>query len=95
MKASSKILVAALVGSALNLGALAGPGIQYWQNRGASNPAADVAAAKPADSAGIVKCATMTVIPEKITRDNKLPAVVTCTPEMMRDNPRCKAACGM
>ena len=90
MKNPSKLLVAAVFGAALSLSAFAGPGFQYWQNRDAAKPASAVT--KPADSA---KCPTMTVAPDKITRDNKLATTVTCTPEMMQNNARCKAACGM
>jgi len=84
MKTPSKILVAALFGAALSMGALAGPGIQSWQN---------AAAAKPADAANGVKCMTMTDGTVRTSRETTTPKVVTCTPEMMQNNPRCQQAC--
>ena len=95
MKTSSKILVAALFGAALSLGALAGPGIQSWQNAAAAKPAdvAVAAVAKPADAANGVKCMTMIDGTVRASREITTPKVVTCTPEMMQNNPRCQQAC--
>jgi len=93
MKTPSKILVVALFGAALSLSAFAGPGIQYWQNHGAAKTSADAVAAKPADGATGVKCATMIDGTVRASRETTTPRAVTCTPEMMQNSPRCQQAC--
>ncbi len=93
MKTPSKILVAALFGATLSLGALAGPGIQSWQNKSAAKPVADAVVAKPADATNGVKCMTMADGAVRASRETATAKVVTCTPEMMQNNPRCQQAC--
>jgi len=97
MKTPTKILVAALFSVALSVGAIAGPGVQYWQNHGAAaKSAADVTVAKTADAANGVACATMTEPKARVSReDSTATKGVTCTPEMLKNNPRCQQACGM
>ena len=97
MKTSSKILVAALFGAALTTGSFAGPGVQYWQNHGATViPATtDTVATLPSDNVNGVKCETMTDGTIRVSREITKDKIVTCTPEMMLNNPRCKVACGM
>ncbi len=97
MKTPTKILAAALFGITLNVGAIAGPGIQYWQNHGAaSKSTADITAAKMADASKGMACSTMTEPKARISReDSATTRIVTCTPELLKNNPRCQQACGM
>ncbi len=96
MKTPSKILVAALFGVALTVGAFAGPGFQYWQTHGAAaKSSSDVAVTKPAATANGVTCATMMEPKARLSRETTTAAIVTCTPETLKNNPRCAQACGM
>jgi len=95
MKTPSKILVASLFGAALTLSAVAGPGIEYWQNRGALKSAPAASVVKPAVAAGGVTCPAMLVPNVRTSRETGPFTSVACTPEMLKNDPRCQKACGM
>jgi len=91
MKTLVKILLtAALSGAAV---ANAGPGLQFW-SRPAAKPIAATEPARPAiqpDSSGLT-CSQMWV-PKTGSGKQAPSTVVTCTPEMMKNDWRCQQAC--
>lgn len=93
MKTLAKLIfVAALVGT-LSEAAVAGPGPQYW-NRSAAKPATvtdPFRAAVPVASSGLT-CSRM-FVPKGAVFKQAPYSVVTCTPEMMKNDWRCQQAC--
>lgn len=91
MKTLTKIIFAAVLSAAAV--SYAGPGPQFW-NRPAPKPAASTEVAKPAisqENSGLT-CARM-LVPKAGAFKQSPVTVVTCTPDMMKNDWRCQQAC--
>ncbi len=93
MKTLTKLILVAALSGTFNAAAVAGPGPQFW-NRPAAKPATvtePVRPATPPASSGLT-CSRM-LVPKGAVFKQAPYSVVTCTPEMMKNDWRCQQAC--
>jgi hypothetical protein len=93
MKTLAKLILVAALGGTFSAAAVAGPGPQFW-NRPAAKPATATEPARPAmpPSDSGLTCSRM-FVPKGAAYKQAPYSVVTCTPEMMKNDWRCQQAC--